>query len=200
MEEFWDEMMPGRYPPPLDIIFTEEKKLEREEVMAEMQPLLQRLRDNWTQELDADIQAVLTPGKLQVMDPEAKALLSKWIDQRFDPKYGRWLKDAEADLTSVISKEKFMLYGGEYWSSTLVMSKHMRDLERGLEVIPLSPEQKAFLQYGLFMLNEFIDCVEWHNKRGMQLPVLETETFEILKRSKDIRCNLPPFLRDQAKE
>ncbi|KAL6814045.1 hypothetical protein V8C40DRAFT_283139 [Trichoderma camerunense] len=200
MEEFWDEMMPGRYPPPLDIIFTEEKKLEREEVMAEMQPLLQRLRDNWTQELNADLQAALTPGKLQVMDPEAKALLSKWIDQRFDPKYGRWLKDAEADLTSVISKEKFMLYGGEYWSSTLVMSKHMHDLERGVEILPLSPEQKDFLQKGFDMLNEFIKCVEWHNKRGIPLPVLDPETFEILKRSKDIKCNLPPFLRDQAKE
>ncbi|KAL7963010.1 hypothetical protein V8C34DRAFT_300937 [Trichoderma compactum] len=164
MEEFWDEMMPGRYPPPMDIVFTEEKKLEREEVMAEMQPLLQRLRDNWTEELDRDIQ------------------------------------DAEADATSVISKERFMVYGGQYWSSTLVMSSFMRDLERGVEMMPLTPEQKAFFEKGLTMLNEFIDCVEWHNKRDIQLPVLDPKTFEALKSSKDIQCNLPNFLRKSGLE
>ncbi|KAL7915800.1 hypothetical protein GGI35DRAFT_485327 [Trichoderma velutinum] len=196
MEDLWNELFPGRYPPPLDIIGTEEKKVEREEVMAEMQPLLQRLRGKWTAELNADIEAVLTLQKLQVMEPEAKALLSKWIHQQFDPKYARWLKDAEADVTSVTFDERFMVYGGEYWSSTHIMSGIMRDLERGVETLPLTPEQKAFLERGLFMLDQFIDCVEWHNKREMRLPVLDPDTLQFLARCKESRCNLPPFMRD----
>lgn len=59
----WDFLFPGRYPPPLDVIITHEKKLERKEVMAEIQPLLLRLRGKWTEELNADIEATLTPEK-----------------------------------------------------------------------------------------------------------------------------------------
>ncbi|PNP52274.1 hypothetical protein THARTR1_07483 [Trichoderma harzianum] len=73
---------PGGYSNQPDAVFMVQKKLERKEVMAEMQPLLVRLRGKWTDELAADIAATLTPQKLQVMQPLAKALLSGWIYQQ----------------------------------------------------------------------------------------------------------------------
>ncbi|KAK0764378.1 hypothetical protein N5P37_003777 [Trichoderma harzianum] len=178
--EMWDFLFPGRYPPPLDVIITHEKKLERKEVMAEIQPLLLRLRGKWTEELNADIEATLTPEKLRVMDADAKALFSAWIHQQEDQKYAEWLKEAEEDMTSVTQDETTIVNGGDYWGSTLLMRGVLSDLKIIVETFSLSPEQKTILERGLAMLRNFIDCVEWHNNRGIKLPIMDRETLQFV--------------------
>lgn len=186
----WDFLFPGRYPPPLDVMVTHEKKLERKEVMAEIQPLLERLRGKWTEELNADIEATLTPQKLRVMDADAKALFSAWIHQQGDQKYAEWLKEAEEDMTSITHDETTMIDGGDYWSSTLLMRGVLSDLKKTVETFPLTPEQKGPLERALAILREFIDCVEWHNNRGIKLPVMDRETTQFILAGKRHR-NVP---------
>ncbi|KAM6482479.1 hypothetical protein HDV62DRAFT_397312 [Trichoderma sp. SZMC 28011] len=188
--EMWDFLFPGRYPPPLDVMVTHEKKLERKEVMAEIQPLLERLRGKWTEELNADIEATLTPQKLRVMDADAKALFSAWIHQQGDQKYAEWLKEAEEDMTSITHDETTMIDGGDYWSSTLLMRGVLSDLKKTVETFPLTPEQKGPLERALAILREFIDCVEWHNNRGIKLPVMDRETTQFILAGKRHR-NVP---------
>ncbi|KAL7933644.1 hypothetical protein V8C35DRAFT_280502 [Trichoderma chlorosporum] len=108
LENTYKAMSEEVFPLP-DVVCAGEKSLEREEVMAEMQPLLSRLRGKWTEELAADIAATLTPEKLQVLEPHAKGLFAGWIYQQDDQKYMEWLKAAEADLTSVTWDEKTII-------------------------------------------------------------------------------------------
>ncbi|KAJ4864695.1 hypothetical protein T069G_01225 [Trichoderma breve] len=179
-DETMDALFPIGYPTPPDVMFKIIRKLERKTVMAEMQPLLLRLREKWTDELSADIAATLTPHKLQVMEPEAKALFSAWIHQQKDQKYVQWLKDAEADKTAIERQEMLTIPGYNYWASTVVMRSAIKEMGQALEKLTLEPEQKALFDDLLSMLAMFLLRVDWHTRRGIELPQLDPELVELL--------------------
>ncbi|EHK20428.1 uncharacterized protein TRIVIDRAFT_203051 [Trichoderma virens Gv29-8] len=168
----------GPSPPPPRVTWTTEKKLEREDIMNEMQPLLLRLRGKWTEELAADIAATLTPQKLQVMEPQAKGLLSGWIYQQDDRKYVQWLNDAEEDRTSITWVDEAIIPGPEYWSCTLLMICQMNELDEAVE--KLTPEQKPLFKVPLMMIRGFIECVEWHRQQRKLLPQMDFQTMQRL--------------------
>lgn len=186
-----DTCFPGGYPNPPDVFFTVRKKLERKEVMAEMQPLLLRLRGKWTDELAADIAATLTAQKLQVMEPQAKGLLSGWIYQQEDPKYAQWLKSAEADMNSVSWGEHLTIPGEEYWSSTIIMRSVLQEMNEAVETLALPTEQKEFFEKSLSMLKMFVGRVDWLTRQQEEFPRLKPDTLKLLMGGDCGRCSSP---------
>lgn len=83
-------------------------------------------------------------------------------------------------MTSVTQDETTIVNGGDYWGSTLLMRGVLSDLKIIVETFSLSPEQKTILERGLAMLRNFIDCVEWHNNRGIKLPIMDRETLQFV--------------------
>ncbi|QYS93826.1 hypothetical protein H0G86_001192 [Trichoderma simmonsii] len=194
-DDLMDTHFPGGYPNPPDVFFTVRKKLERKEVMAEMQPLLLRLRGKWTEELAADIAATLTAQKLQVMEPQAKGLLSGWIYQQEDPKYVQWLKSAEADMTSVAWGEHLTVPGEEYWSSTIIMRSVLEEKDKAVETLALPTEQEDFFEKSLSMLKMFVGRVDWLTKNQQEFPRLKPETLKLLMCGDYGRCSSPNCYR-----
>ncbi|KAK4081569.1 uncharacterized protein Triagg1_2310 [Trichoderma aggressivum f. europaeum] len=192
-----DNMMDARFPGgcsnPPDVVFTMRKQLERKEVMAEMQPLLLRLRDKWTEELAADIAATLTARKLQVMEPQAKGLLSGWIYQQEDPKYVQWLKDAEVDMISVSWWEHLTIPGEEYWSSTIIMRSVLQEMDEAVKTLKLPTDQEEFFEKSLSMLKMFVGRVDWLTRKQEEFPRLKPDTLKLLMCGEYGRCSSPDY-------
>lgn len=187
-----DAHFPGGYSKPPDVRFIIKKRFERKEVMDEMQPLLLRLRGKWTDELAEDIATTLTFEKLQVMEPEAKGLLSVWMYQQEKPKYIRWLKFAKADMTTITVGEHLEIPGEQYWSSTRIMRSVLEEMDETVESLE-DPEDKEFLEKSLSMLKRFVECVDWHTRHQGNFPRLDPDTLKLLMSDRCDRCTSPTY-------
>ncbi|KAL7820974.1 hypothetical protein V8C26DRAFT_392113 [Trichoderma gracile] len=139
-----------------DIVKTVTKTLTRDEVMDEMQPILQRLRDVWTEELSADIAAALTPQKLKLMSPRAKASFAEWINEQEDEKYLQWLKNASDDVLSMTWKETQRIPDAKIWSQQHPIAISLWALEMIADAF--DPEEKEFIQTQVREIKEYLQC------------------------------------------
>ncbi|TFB03196.1 hypothetical protein CCMA1212_004290 [Trichoderma ghanense] len=158
-----------------DIVKTTTKTLTRDEVMEEMQPILHRLKnDKWTAELSADVAAALTPQKLKVMPPRAKASLAEWIYEQEDQKYLQWLKNASDDLLSMTWNETQRITGAKIWSKRHPANLALDKLAKASG--EFDPEQREIVQAGV---REIKECLQCEKEREAQQ--LEQFTATVLK-------------------
>lgn len=144
-----------------DIVKTTAHTLTRDDVMDEIQPILHRLKnDEWTTELSAAIAATLTPQKLKVMSPQAKAYFAGWIYEQEDKKYVQWLKEASDDLLSMTWNETQRIPGAKIWSQRHPVASALDKLEKDSD--KYSPEQKEFVQARVMEIKE---CLQGEKER-----------------------------------